>query len=281
MDRYHETEADYHTPSRSRTSRNEELYQDLGKTMKYTSFTTEIPAVELQAVQKNYKTREGYQQMKEYEDFFEEENLPAAKKELKELNALYENDEAKVYDINSVLEQAKKERTLIDEREKKRKLKNENNIAATMDEKEVNAIKNRKKIFEESEQEELQELIDTITSHELRKDIDAAQEGGLLADLMATSLQDKIEAPVPQNTPREEKKKDPFTTIADKKLADQGLDNSFYTRSMDLSEKDFDIDNEIDEEMKESRGMLILKLFFLIILLIVVVVGSYFIIQSF
>lgn len=287
MDRYNDYETDYQVNTKSRISKNEELYQDLGRTMKYTNFTKEIPAIELNSVKKNYKTREGYQQMKGIENFFEEE-LPTAKKELKEFSELYDINESKVYDINSILEQAKKERTLVDEREKKRKLKNENNIAATMDEKELKAIKNRKKIFEESEKEELQELIDTITSHELREELDEAK-GGLLADLMATSVDDKVEAIDDENptstidlevTEGIKKEMLPLKGITDPHLT-KDLDHSFYTRSMDLSEKDFDLSDDMEDEFKESRGILFLKLFLLILLLVVVVVGSYFIVKSF
>ncbi len=280
MDRYQDANSNHHAMNQSRLSKNEELYQDLGRTMKYTSFTTEIPTVELDATKKNYKTREGYQQMKEYSDFFEEE-IPTAKKELKEFKELYDVDENRIYDINSILEQAKKERNFIDEREKKRKLKNEKyNITATMDENEVKAIKNRKKMFEEEEQEELQELIDTITSHELREKIDASRnESSLLSDLMATSVQDQIDSKQ-KNDENLIEDTSPYKGITDPKLAKE-IDASFYTKSMDLSDKDFDLDDEMEEEFKESKGMLFLKLFFLLLLLIVVVVGSYFIVKSF
>ena len=282
MDRYQNTNEGNRSTRHSRTAKNEELYQDLGRTMKYTSFTTELPAVEIDAANKNYKTREDYQKIKEYGDFFEEE-LPKARKELKEFNQLYDTSENRVYDINSVLAQAKKDRTIIDEREKKRKLKNEKyNIAATMDKDELEAIKNRKKIFEEEEQEELQELIDTITSHELREELDESQEGSLLADLMATSSFDEITSSqnLPKDTESLIEETAPLKKAKTGKLT-QDMDDSFYTRSLDLSDKDFEMDDELGEELKESKKMLIVKLIFLILLLVVVVVGSYFIIKSF
>ena len=164
-----------------------------------------------------------------------------------------------------------------------RKLKNEKyNIAATMDKDELEAIKNRKKIFEEEEQEELQELIDTITSHELREELDESQEGSLLADLMATSSLDEITSSqnLPKDTESLIEETAPLKKAKTGKLT-QDMDDSFYTRSLDLSDKDFEMDDELGEELKESKKMLIVKLIFLLLLLVVVVVGSYFIIKSF
>ena len=68
--------------------------------------------------------------------------------------------------------------------------------------------------------------------------------------------------------------------IEDKRLI-KDMDSSFYTRSMDLSDKDFDMEEEMDEEMKESKGFLIFKIFLLLLLMAVVIVGAYFIVKSF
>ena len=110
---------------RSRTEKNKDLYNDLGRLEKYTTLTdvSKIEAVELNAAKKNYRTREGYHQMKEYNDFIPE---PKVKKELDDFNYLYQDHENKIYDINSVLEEAKKNRVKKDELEAKRKLKNTN-----------------------------------------------------------------------------------------------------------------------------------------------------------
>ncbi len=276
MDRYQNQETTSTKRPMSRLAKNEELYEDLGTTMKYTTISREIPAVPLDEVRKNYRTREGYHQGKEFANLFDEE-IKESKKELQALHSLYDLEGAKVYDINSILEQAKKERTMIDEKEKKRNLKNEKyNILSHSNEKELEALKKKKNLFqEEKDQEELQELIDTITSHNLRKEIDEAQEGGLLADLMATSASDKI-------APKIEEKEEEITLkgIDDQRLV-QDLDSSFYTRSMDLSDKDFDMDDELEEETKDSKAIILLKIFLLLILMVVVIVGAYFIVKSF
>ena len=66
MDRYDNS----HKPGvRSRTEKNHDLYTDLGNLEKYTMLTdvSKIEAVELNAAKKNYRTREGYHQIKDYD----------------------------------------------------------------------------------------------------------------------------------------------------------------------------------------------------------------------
>ena len=107
---------------RSRTEKNQDLYNDLGNLEKYTMLTdvSKIEAVELDAAKKNYRTREGYHSLKDYS--LEIEKQPF-RKELDEFNYLYNNDEHKTYDINRVLEEAKELRKK-DNLERKRKLHN-------------------------------------------------------------------------------------------------------------------------------------------------------------
>ena len=129
MERY-EKEEQGQTARRS--NKNQELYENIGRNTKYTNFTdvTNANAFDLGTAQKNYRTREGYHQIKEYNDFVPE---PKVKKELDEFNYLYQDHENKVYDINSVIAEAKKNRIKKDEMEAKRKLKNTNyNILASL-----------------------------------------------------------------------------------------------------------------------------------------------------
>ena len=79
MERY-EKETQQETSRRS--SKNKELYENIGRNTKYTNFTdvANANAFDLGTAQKNYRTREGYHQMKEYSDTFIKE--PKVKKEL-------------------------------------------------------------------------------------------------------------------------------------------------------------------------------------------------------
>ena len=55
------------------------------------------------------------------------------------------------------------------------------------------------------------------------------------------------------------------------------IDNDFYTRSMDLSDKDF----ELDDEFKEKKVPIIVKILLTIIILIVIAAIGYFVYNNF
>ena len=134
MERYEKQE---NASTTRRSSKNQELYENIGRNTKYTNFTdvTNANAFDLGTAKKNYRTREGYHQMKEYNDFKPETKL---KKELDDFNYIYQDHENKVYDINCVLAEAKKNRVQKDELEAKRKLKNTNyNILASLNPEEL------------------------------------------------------------------------------------------------------------------------------------------------
>lgn len=308
MDRYKSSSEELRT---SRSNQNKELYETIGTNARYTDLSdvTSANAIDL-STRKNYKTREGYHQMKEYQDVV---HVPRVKKELEEFNHIYQNRENKIYDINNVLEEARKNRIEKDELEEKRKLKNTSyNILASLNKEELEKYKQEKhnKVIHPDE-DELRDLIDTITSKTLAGDIKAASS--LLSDLMATSIMDKVQNP--SEIAEEEKNIEPVNEeqededyqlslskeILDleqlKKLDDidrkteksQGIednesskimsdaDEEFYTRSMDLSDQDF----ELDDEFKEKKMPLGIKLLIFIIVLVVLAAVIYFIKKSF
>lgn len=309
MDRYKDTSDE---PKLTRSDQNQELYDSIGNNTRYTSFSdvTNANAIDMSS-KKNYNTREGYHQMKEYHEVVP---TPRVKRELEEFKNLYQTKENKVYDINNVLEEARKNRTEKDELEEKRKLKNTSyNILASLNREELEKYRQEKKdkVIHPSDGE-LRELIDTITSKTLAGDIKAASS--LLSDLMATSIMDPVDKP---EDIMDEEKDDTEDSLTDEKLNVEDIqklaekekeearaeddeeddeeikivevpakkkeeknnnsslsigDSSFYTRSMDLSEADF----ELDEEFKEKKLPLAVKiLIFLIIVVIIAAVGFF------
>ena len=292
----------------SRANKNQELYENIGRNTKYTNFTdvTNANAFDLGTAQKNYRTREGYHQMKEYNTFISE---PKVKKELDEFNYLYQDHENKVYDINSVIAEAKKNRIKKDELEAKRKLKNTNyNILASLNPEELEKYRKEKVERTKPDEEELRSLIDTITSKTLAGEIDQATSVDLLSDLMATNIMDRVEKPEPdsdKSTDDDEIDEDTFEEtgeieerlslskeILDKdqiekvnKLKDDKesgsimdeSDTDFYTRSMDLSDKDF----EIDDEFKEKKLPTAVKIILIILIIAVIAIAGYFIYKNF
>lgn len=295
MDRYIDETIE---PKLTRSDQNKELYDSIGTNTRYASFSdvTNSNAIDMSS-KKNSNTREGYHQMKEYQEVVP---TPRVKKELEEFKSLYQDRENRVYDINNVLEEARKNRTEKDELEEKRKLKNSSyNILSNLNKEELEKYRQEKKhkVIHSSD-DELRELIDTITSKTLAGDIQAASS--LLSDLMATSIMDPVEKP--EEIADEEKEEE--DTLTDekldveelKKLADKKeelvhadddnevikieektnnkketntvKDESFYTRSMDLSEADF----ELEDEFKEKKLPLGIKV--LIILIIIVIIAT-------
>lgn len=270
---------------RSRTEKNQDLYNDLGRLEKYTTLTdvSKIEAVELNAAKKNYRTREGYHQIKDYDIDIEK---PKERKELDEFNFLY-NDERKTYDINKVLEEAKELRER-DSLEKKRKLHNEKYNILESSEEDLEKFKEETKLRHKpiENEEELEELIHTITSKELREEIDKAESNdnnSLLSDLMATNVNEEVLKPIA--TKIEDSKVEEDTKKLDKvkektmSLKDE-IDKSFYTKSLDLSEEDFISDDE-EEEIKPSKFIGFLKFLFSLILILAVGFGVYYVITNF
>lgn len=284
----------------SRSDKNQELYQNIGKNEKYTNFTdvTNANAIDLSRTNKNYRTREGYQQMKEYETVI---TTPKVKKELEEFNYLYQDHENKIYDINNVLEEARKNRIEKDALEEKRKLKNTSyNILASLNPSELEKYrKEKKERVIRPDEDELRELIDTITSKTLAGEIDKATSVDLLSDLMATNVIDKVEKPIKDDITEEDKKEEEKDNLSlSKEILDQeqleqmkklkeqetspenqleGADSDFYTRSMDLSDKDF----EMDDEFKEKKVPIFVKIILILVLFAIIGLVIYFIWRSF
>lgn len=292
MDRYNTEDV---VKESSRSNKNQDLYQNLDNNIRYANLSdvTNANAFDITKAKENYRTREGYHQLKEYQPDFK---TPKEKKELDEINYLYQDHENRIYDINSVLEEARKNRIEKDKLEEKRKLKNTNyNILANLNPEELEQYRKEKKerIIKPDEQE-LRSLIDTITSKTLAGEIDKATSVNLLSDLMATNIMDKVK---PQEEKEDEKdEKDEELSLSKeildakqlkqiqnvkeapkeeptKKGALQNADSDFYTRSMDLSEHDL----SFKDEFSDKKLPIIVKLILFIVILFIIAVAAYFI----
>ena len=284
MERYDNSS---NTRARSRLEKNQELYNDLGKLEKYTTLTdvSKIEAVELNSAKKNYRTREGYHQIKDYDLNIKK---PPVRREIDEFNYVYNTNEHKTYDINKVLEEAKELREK-DNLEKKRKLHNEKYNILESSEEELEKFKEETKLRHKpiENEKELEDLINTITSKELREEIDKREAlendntNSLLSDLMATNVNEEVLKPiatkienskVEDDTRKLEKIKDKTRDLSNE------IDKSFYTKSLDLSEEDFEFEGE---EIKTSKFITFLKLLFSIALIVGVGFGVYYVITNF
>ena len=293
MDRYQE---DVNAPVR-RIDRNQELYRNFSNNTIYTNITdvTNANAYDISGVQNGSTrtTREAYQQMRQYQDV---EEIPRTRKELEDFNVLYQRKENKVYDINSVLEEARKNRQEKDERDEKRRLKNnEYNILSGINKAELEKYREEKrKRIATPEEEEIRELIDTIASKTLAGEIDKATSVNLLSDLMATSMMDKVESVEEMNedqtlTPEDqlslskkilepeevEEKEEEIVEEEEKEETKADKDPDLYTRSMDLYDKDFNL----SDEFKEEQLPLPIKILVFLVIVCVIALAVYFIYQ--
>jgi len=319
MDRYNENS----NKQVSRSDKNQELYDNLGNNTRYTNFTdvTNANAFNLDDAKSNYETREGYHKIKEYKDFAPQ---PKVKRELEEFKNLYQKKENRVYDINSVLEEARKNRSEKDELDEKRKLKNNSyNIHADSNKESLEKYRQEKlNKLKKSDEEEIRELIDTITSKTLAGEIDKATSVDLLSDLMATNVMDRVEKPEPEEKP--EPKEAEVEEVTPEEIADAeeklgrtlydklnaideqltlsreildketvkelerihqeekeeeenpkltGADTDFYTKSMDLSDQDF----EMSDDFKEKKLPLPIKIILILVVLAVIALTAYFV----
>lgn len=303
MDRY----MDNPDIKEKRTNLNQDLYQNVNNNTKYTNITdvTNANAYEINNTQYPSKTREDYQKMIKYTDV---EKVPKSKKELDDFNYIYKTDHKKVYDINSVLEEARKNRQEQDALEEKRKLKNTSyNILAGLNLEELEKYREeKKKRIMTPEEEEMREIIDTIATKTLAGEIDKETTVDLLSDLMATNMMDRVESQnenkeitqeihiktteiekIDDNESNTEKiskenikleeieKVNNETPVEEKNEAMKDTDTEFYSKSMDLSENDL----EMDDEFVDAKLPLWVKILIFILVLIITAIAGYFIIQ--
>ena len=189
MDRYKDEDT---TEVSRRSSKNQELYQTIGTNTRYTNFTdvSNANAYDI-SIQGNPSTREGYQKMRQYNNVYD--YAPKERKELDDYNKLISSNEHKVYDINSVLENARKNKEEVDILDEKRKLKNNSyNILSAANKKELEEYrKERQERIKKDQEAEIKNIIDKTMAGEINKETTV----DLLSDLMATNIMDAIEKP--------------------------------------------------------------------------------------
>ena len=293
MDRYNNN-----TTSATRRDRNEELYRELNSDIKYANVTDVTNTNAYEITNKKNRTREDYHKLKEYNMIKEE---PREKKELQEFNYINKTKENKVYDINTIIEETKKNRQKKEELEEKKKyLKDTYNILSKDNKAELEKYrKEKEERIKAPNESEIREIIDTIASKTLAGDISKETSVNLLSDLMATQALDRVAAQasekennleetvskykveLEEEKPNTEKLsakdikkvKEKANDIKEVSIMDKA-DDSFYTRSMDLSDKDFSLSDEFVEKSM-PLGIKILIALVIIVIIAVAVVYAY------
>ena len=293
MDRYNNN-----TTSATRRDRNEELYRELNSDIKYANVTDVTNTNAYEITNKKNRTREDYHKLKEYNMIKEE---PREKKELQEFNYINKTKENKIYDINTIIEETKKNRQKKEELEEKKKyLKDTYNILSKDNKAELEKYrKEKEERIKAPNESEIREIIDTIASKTLAGDISKETSVNLLSDLMATQALDRVAAQasekennleetvskykveLEEEKPNTEKLsakdikkvREKANDIKEVSIMDKA-DDSFYTRSMDLSDKDFSLSDEFVEKSM-PLGIKILIALVIIVIIAVAVVYAY------
>ena len=279
MDKYNEAQESNRITT-TRSQKNEQLYRNIYTNRRY----TEIGNIEKDNIvditnsfgQTSRTSRSDFQKKRKlYEDGFINDDYL---NDYNEENGTTEIEKTKSYNVNEILEAAKKNRTDESEEEKQRKIRNvEYSILSDLSQEKLKEYRERKeKPLSRDEEENLEDLIHTITSNSLRKKID----DGLLTDLMPETS----EEPVVSNDflasldlVTDESDKNEEHIDEDKELTlETTIDKSFFTKSMDLNKEDImEKKNAIDEEADESfedEKMPVWKVV-LIIVLVTIVLG--------
>lgn len=267
MDRYDTLEK----PTSSRLSKNKKLYEELYTNSSYTEFT-DINSSNVIELSNNLNNltgrRENYQKNKEYSNAFgsDDSEYDFLDKDNNTIEEIENN--TRDYDINSVLESAKKNRVEVDNLEKKRKLRTtEYDILTDLTQEKLKEHKEKKKeVLSKEEEEELKDLIYTITSNTMRQDIDNELLSGLMpTDLDETviseDLSDKLNFTLDIESVAEASKNSE-NNDSNETSEVLKLDDSFYTKSMDLSDQDLisnvenDNDSDFDDFDDKKNGIM-------------------------
>ncbi|MDD6223846.1 MAG: hypothetical protein PUB18_02470 [bacterium] len=246
--------------SRRRLEKNRSLYDNLYTKASYTEFSDldHNNVIDLSDIDENtISNRSEYHRIKGATGLISKEKLDYESDPLRSYS-FFEDD--RDYDINSVLEKAKLNRSDIDELEKKRKLRtSEYNILEDLTDEKLKKYQDQKKeVLSKEDEEELEELIHTITSNTMRAELDQQ----LLADLLPSELDETL-----VDVKLDESDSDHFNETNVK------LDQSFFTKSIELSDEDLtSIEESPDETFVIEEKVSLFKKVLLAVIIIIVII---------
>lgn len=269
------------TTIKKRTQKNEKLYDKvLDMSIDYVDIDVNN-AIELNPNNTSKSTREDYQKQKELSKILPRNEKPEAyvKQEV-------EPKENRIYDINEILELARKNK-LFDDSEKKRLINTEYNILTKLDIDNLDS--------EDMKKEDLKSLINDIYEKEKPvkvKKYSKKDEDALLNDLfddyepdndlkeelrlqeeLSKEILDKNTKSESLETPKEEKPS---------KLLDEIVDEEDTKKAKKKKEADKivkeEMTDEMIEEVKEGKGLLIA---IIVVVILILLTGAFFVYEYF
>ena len=269
----------------SRTERHQALYNEINSKIGYGDVSSYEPGtkIDLSTINMDRPNREEYKKIKEYKNIMDNED------DSHDIEIKREPAKVKSFDINAALEEAKKNRKNEDELEKKRKLSDSDSVLSSLNKKYLHT-----KDFSEEDDGELKELIDTITTKTMIDDIKDEDEKELLSELLATTIDIKLEQELSNDeinklysSDEEENTNveltDEYEELnTDTDITDK-LDNSFFTHSVELKKDDLITDDNYDEDEEDEEGSnhsLIKIIAVVLVILALVLLVTYFVLKQ-
>ena len=248
---------------KKRSEKNVDLYHTIYSDAEYSNIEgiatmDKTNEVDITKVKNMIKNRENYKRQKEYR------NLKKSEEEVETTTKDFVEPEPKNYDIRDILTKA-------------RDKKPEEDTPRSLDNTNYNILKdlklNKKEKNKEYEEEELKELINTITNTSMLNQMNDEELGLNMLDLDDTNV--KLESSKSVQQLLEQARK-----YQEKEDTNKNLDKSFFTSSLNFSKEDFEDVNE-DFEYKKSKGIFKKIILFILLLGITaaIIVGVYMLIK--
>ena len=264
MEKYYKNEI----ASKQRSQKNKELYRSIYDDSEYSNIEgiatmDKNNEIDITKVRNTLKNRENYKRQKQYRQItkqkidYEEENISRD----------FAVKEQKNYDIRDILNKAKDKKPVEDT---PRSLDNTNyNILKNL------KLNNEKDYHKDFEEDELKELIHTITNTSMLNQMNDKELGLNMFDLEETA-ENKIEGKESVKQLLEQAKKyqeSKSDTIPD-------LDDSFYTSSLNFNKEDFEEANDYVKKKKSKKILSKILLFVgLIAITGLIIFGVYYLIK--
>lgn len=255
MDRYYKSEL----VNSGRSTKNKSLYKQIEDLDNYTNIEgvatiEKTNEIDISKVKEMLKNRENYKKQKQFRNFLknEEEEIIEVKPEQKE--------EIKNYDIKDILSKVKEDN-----------IKTKNNHRS-LGEEQYEALKSlnlKGKDYDiEKEEEELKELINTISAGKALSEAEENDDVGLLDELKSNTMIGDVSS-IKQIINEEKQKKLEENTME--------MDKSFYTSSFGFTQSDFEELKDMNHKIKKSNRFIIVLL--VVLILLVVICSIFFIIK--
>lgn len=264
MERYYKP-----TSSRSkRSERNQSLYRDIYDSASYSNIEgiatiEKSNEIDITKVKKMLKNREEYQRQKEVSRFMQKKEPEVYVKPLQTDDL----DHTRNYDIRDILDKAK------DTKKRENPYHSMNNTSYDI----LKKIKDKKDLFKEEENEdELKELINTITSNSMVNQLDdRALSLDLLDDLKAGEDDTIIDSKSSIKNILDEVKKEDRKKSLDSTAE---MDKTFFTSSLNFGEDDFEQIASLNNNLMKNN---VLLKFLVLAVLVFITAGIIFLVYHF